>query len=98
MLNQLYVLVLQRDAQLLHALATASLKALLSTALASSDKAYWAFIAAAGSCAGRIGIDSALLAASVPRRVLRAELACGTCCAALMGGALVLQVQACAAL
>ena len=98
MLNQLYVLVLQRDAQLLHALATASLKALLLTLPTGCREACRTSATTVRSCKRCIGVDSALLAAFVPCRVLGAELACGTCRAALVGGVLVLHEQARAAL
>ncbi len=86
--------MLQRDAQLLHALAAASLKALLLALLADRAEACRTSATAVRSCKRRIGVGSALLAASVPRRAVGAELASGTCCAALMGGVLVLHIQA----
>ena len=84
--------------QLLQGLTGHSGEALPPATLASSGGACGTSFTAAGSRAGRVAVDSALLAASVPRRVLGAELACGTCCAALVGGVLVLHVQARAAL
>ena len=80
----MYVLVLQRDAQLLHALATAFLKALLLALPAGCREACRTSATAMRSCNRRIGVGSALLAASVPRRAVGAELACGTCRAALV--------------
>ena len=80
------------------ALTGHSVEALPPAALASSGGACGTSFTAAGPCAGRVGVDSALLAASVPRCVLGAELACGTCRAALVGGVLVLHIQARAAL
>ena len=92
------MLVLQRDAQLLHALAAASLKALLLALLTRRREACRTSATAMRSCKRRIGVGSALFAALVPRRAVGAELACGTCSTGLMGGVLVLHIQARAAL
>ncbi len=77
-------IVLQRDAQLFHALAAASLKALLLAPLADRGEACRTSATAVRPCKRRVCVGSALLAASVPRRALRARCACGTLRTALV--------------